>query len=152
VSASAIGYRAIVLEFPPPDFLASLRHFVDRYEGARQRSIRSAPDVFEFYARLFGDERVSRDARALVNAVLASFVVPEDVLPEAEFGPFGLMDDLFVAAHCYRILRRELAPEIVPAAWIGEGDVDEMMDEVYTETRAELGKRTKEVLRMAGIG
>ena len=32
-----MGYRAIVLEFPPPDFLASLRHFVDRYEGARRQ-------------------------------------------------------------------------------------------------------------------
>lgn len=139
-------------EFEPPAFLAALRQFVDAYEGSRSRAILRAPEVFEFYARLYGDDRLSRDARALVNAVLAYFVVPEDVLPEAEFGPFGLMDDLFVAAHCYRILRRELAPEIVPAAWIGEGDVDEMMDAVYTETRAELGKRTKEVLRMAGLG
>jgi hypothetical protein len=62
------------------------------------------------------------------------------------------MDDLFVAAHCYRILRRELAPEIVPAAWIGEGDLDDVMDQVYSECRAELGKRTKEVLKLAGLG
>lgn len=141
-----------MVEFQPPEFLASLRVFVDAYEGSRSRAIRRAPEIFEFYARLFSNPGLSRDARALVNAVLAYFVVPEDVLPEAEFGPFGLMDDLFVAAHCYRILRRELAPEIVPAAWIGEGDVDEMMDEVYAESRAELGKRTKEVLRMAGLG
>jgi uncharacterized membrane protein YkvA (DUF1232 family) len=140
-----------VVEFEPPEFLASLRRFVESYEGSRSRSIQRAPEIFEFYARLFGDERLGRDARALVNAVLAYFVVPEDVVPEAEYGPLGLMDDLFVAAHCYRILRRELAPEIVPAAWIGEGDLDDVMDQVYTECRAELGKRTKEVLKMAGL-
>ena len=140
------------MEFQPPEFLASLRHFVESYEGSRSRAIHRAPDIFEFYARLFSNADLSRDARALVNAVLAYFVVPEDVLPEAEFGPFGLMDDLFVAAHCYRILRRELEAEIVRAAWIGEDDLDEMMDEVYSESRAALGKKTKEVLRMAGLG
>jgi uncharacterized membrane protein YkvA (DUF1232 family) len=141
-----------VVEFQPPEFLASLRQFVDEYEGSRSRAIRRAPEIFEFYARLFSDDRLGRDARALVNSVLAYFVVPEDVLPEAEYGPLGLMDDLFVAAHCHRILRRELAAEIVDAAWIGEGDLDDMMDEVYSECRAELGKRTKEVLKMAGLG
>jgi uncharacterized membrane protein YkvA (DUF1232 family) len=140
------------VEFQPPEFLASLRIFVEAYEGARSRAIRRAPEIFEFYARLFSNPGLSRDARALVNAVLAYFVVPEDVLPESEFGPLGLMDDLFVAAHCYRILRRELAPEIVPAAWIGEGDLDDVMDQVYSECRAELGKRTKEVLKLAGLG
>lgn len=141
-----------MVEFQPPEFLGALRRFVEAYEGSRSRAIRCAPDIFEFYARLFGDDRLGRDARALVNSVLAYFVVPEDVVPEAEYGPLGLMDDLFVAAHCHRILRRELAPEIVAAAWIGEGDLDEMMDLVHAECRAELGKRTKEVLRMAGLG
>jgi uncharacterized membrane protein YkvA (DUF1232 family) len=108
--------------------------------------------VFEFYARLFGDTTLSRDARAMVNAVLAYFVVPEDVLPEAEFGPFGLVDDLFVAGHVFRILRRELSPGAVKHAWNGEGDVDEVMDTVYGESKNELGKRGREVLRLAGLG
>ena len=140
------------MEFQPPEFVTSLRQFVEAYEGSRSRAIRRAPEIFEFYARLFSDDRLGRDARALVNSVLAYFVVPEDVLPEAEYGPLGLMDDLFVAAHCHRILRRELAAEIVTAAWIGDGDLDEMMDQVYSECRAELGKRTKDVLKMAGLG
>ncbi|MFO0631659.1 MAG: DUF1232 domain-containing protein [Nannocystaceae bacterium] len=134
-----------------PDFLAALRLFVDAYEGSRQRTIARAPDVFEFYARLFGNDALSRDARALVNAVLAYFVVPEDVMPEADFGPLGLMDDLYVAAHVYRILRRELATEVLRAAWQGEGELDTVMDEIHVDARAEVGKRGREALRMAGI-
>ena len=137
--------------FEAPDFLASLRTFVSQYEGSRQRAILRAPDVFELYARLFGHAELSRDARAMVNAVLAYFVVPEDVLPEAEFGPFGLLDDLFVAAHVFRMLRRELDGDAIAQAWLAEDDVDEVMDVIYTETRAELGKRAKEALRLAGL-
>lgn len=139
------------MPFEAPEFLGALRGFVAQYEGARERAILRAPDVFELYARLFCHGDLPREARGMVNAVLAYFVVPEDVLPEAEFGPFGLLDDLFVAAHVFRILRRELPAEVIDRAWLGEGDVDEVMDVVYTETRAELGKRAREALRLAGL-
>lgn len=147
----ALGYRG-VMGFDAPDYLASLRTFVDAYEGPAQRAVAAAPAVFEFYARLFGDTTLSRDARSMVNAVLAYFVVPEDVLPEAEFGPFGLVDDLFVAGHVFRILRRELPRGAVAHAWQGDGDVDAVMDLIYTEARGELGKRSREVLKLAGLG
>jgi uncharacterized membrane protein YkvA (DUF1232 family) len=139
------------MPFEAPDFLASVRVFVAQYEGARQRAILRAPDVFELYARLFGQPELSREARSMVNAVLAYFVVPEDVLPEAEFGPFGLLDDLFVAAHVFRILKRELPAAAIARAWLADDDVEEVMDVIYTETRAELGKRAREALRLAGL-
>ncbi len=87
----------------------------------------------------------------MVTSVLAYFVVPDDVMPEAELGPMGLMDDLFAAAHAYRMLRRELPSALIGDAWSGDLELDEAMSIVYSETRAELGRRTKEVLRMAGL-
>jgi uncharacterized membrane protein YkvA (DUF1232 family) len=138
--------------FDAPDFAGSLRAFVEGYQGTRMRAVRWAPEIFEMYARMFIDDRLSRDARSLVNAALAYFVVPEDLMPESELGPVGLMDDLFVASHVYRLLRRELEPGVLDDAWHGEAPIDEVMDEVHTETRAELGKRAREVLRLAGLG
>ena len=91
--------------FEPPDYAASLRTFVSGYEGSRERAVRLAPDVFTFYARLLVDDRLHRDARSIVSSVLAYFVVPDDVMPEAELGPLGLMDDLYAAAFAYRLLR-----------------------------------------------
>ncbi len=87
----------------------------------------------------------------MVTSVLAYFVVPDDVMPEAELGPMGLMDDLFAAAHAYRTLRRELPAALISDAWSGDIPLDEAMSVVYSETRAELGRRTKDVLRMAGL-
>lgn len=116
------------------------------------RAVRLAPEVFTFFARLLVDDRLPRSARATVTSVLAYFVVPDDVMPEAELGPLGLLDDLYAACHAYRTLRRELPAQLLVDAWPGDESLDDAMSLVYSETRAELGKKTKEVLRMSGLG
>ncbi|MBW1879414.1 MAG: DUF1232 domain-containing protein, partial [Deltaproteobacteria bacterium] len=113
-----------------PDYGDQIRSAAEHYRGKRECSIRRAGDLFDFYARLFGDPRVPRHAKATVNAVLAYFVVPNDVLPEEEIGAFGLLDDLYVAAHALRQLRRDVPAEVLLEAWHGEGDLDEVMAEV----------------------
>ena len=139
------------MPFPVPDYAAALHRFVHDYEGSRAQAVRLVPVVFSFYARLLVDERLSRDARTIVTSVLAYFVVPDDVLPEAELGPVGLLDDLYAAAYAYRILRRELPQHVLADAWDADEQIDEAMSLAYSETRAELGKRTRDVLRMAGL-
>lgn len=138
--------------FEAPDYAASLRRFVAGYRGSRERTVALAPEVFMFFARLLVDPRLPREARHVVTSVLAYFVAPDDVMPEAELGPLGLMDDLYAAAHAYRTLRRELPAELLRDAWQADTDIDEAMARVHTETRAELGRRSKDVLRMAGLG
>lgn len=137
--------------FEAPDYAALLYRFVHEYQGSRHRAVKLAPEVFTFFARLLVDGRLPRAARHVVTSVLAYFVVPDDVMPEAELGPLGLMDDLYAASHAYRMLRREVSAEVLLDAWIGDTELDEAMSVVYAETRAELGKRTKDVLRMAGL-
>lgn len=134
-----------------PDYRAQIRRFVHGYVGAHQDAILRAGDVFDFYARLMMDPRVSGDSRSLVSSVLAYFVVPDDVLPEAELGPYGMLDDLHLAAHVYRMLRRQLPREVIDDAWVEDDDVEHVMDVVYSESRAALGKLRKDVLRVAGL-
>jgi uncharacterized membrane protein YkvA (DUF1232 family) len=134
-----------------PDYGVELKSVAQSYRGKRERSVRRAGDVFDFYARLFADPRVPRYARGTVNAVLAYFVVPNDVMPEEEIGAFGLLDDLYVAAHGFRQLMRDVPAEVLLEAWRGDDDLDTVMAEVHTDSRAELGKRCRDVLRMAGL-
>jgi uncharacterized membrane protein YkvA (DUF1232 family) len=139
------------MSFVAPDYRAELRRFVHGYEGAHQAAILRAGDVFDLYARLMIDERVRGESRTLVALVLAYFVLPDDVMPEAELGPWGLLDDLYLAAHVFRMLRRQLEPEILIAAWIHDDRLEEVMDVVYSESRAAIGKTRKDVLRVAGL-
>jgi uncharacterized membrane protein YkvA (DUF1232 family) len=137
--------------FVAPDFRASLERFVFEYEGAHRRVVQYAPAVFHFYARLFSEERLPHSAQTIVNAVLAYFVVPEDLMPEQELGPFGLLDDLYVASYAFRILRRELPGDVLAGAWIGDGNLDDVMDEIYSSSKSEIGKTARQALKLAGL-
>ena len=140
------------MAFEAPDYAASLRECVRGYRGAHQRAVLRTPDIFELYARMFVDQRLPHAAQPLVSAVLAYFVAPRDVMPEEALGPFGLLDDLYVAAHAYRLLCRDLVPaEVLADAWHGEDDLDEVMAEIHSESRAAVGKQRRAILRMAGL-
>jgi len=134
-----------------PDYATQLRVFCQDYEGPRDRAVRHAADIFDFYTGLFVRLRLNRDHQGIVNSVLAYFVVPDDLFPEEVLGPFGLVDDLYVAAYAFRILRRELAAGEMQICWNGEGALEQVMEEVYRECRAEVGKKCKDALRLAGL-
>jgi uncharacterized membrane protein YkvA (DUF1232 family) len=134
-----------------PDYAAALRASTSSYTGTRERAIRRASDLFDFYCRLFSEPRVPRHCRVTVNAVIAYFVVPDDVMPERDLGPIGLCDDVFIAAYAFRVLRRELPGEVLYDAWEGDDSLEDTMDEVYKESRAEVGKKAKDILKMAGL-
>ena len=72
-------------------------------------------------------------------------------LAEEEIGPLGLLDNLFVAAHGFRLLRRSVDLSVFQECWNGEGDLDDVMNEIHSDSRAEIGKRSGEVLRLAGL-
>lgn len=139
------------MDFVAPDYAAALERFVHQYAGSRHSAVRWAPAIFQFYARLFSGGHLSHDARAIVTSVLAYFVVPDDLMPEAELGPVGLLDDLYVASHAYRILRRELPREVIAEAWVEETPLEAVMSEVYSQARGELGRRGRDALRLAGL-
>ena len=140
------------MEFEAPDYAAELRKCVRGYRGAYERSVLCCADVFELFATLFVHRQLPQPARPLVNAVLAYFVAQRDVMPEEQLGPYGLLDDLFVAAHAFRLLERELAgTDILARAWTGDGELSQVMEHVYQESRAAVGKHRREVLRMAGL-
>jgi uncharacterized membrane protein YkvA (DUF1232 family) len=139
------------MSFVAPDYRAEIRRFVADYEGVHEAAIRRTGDVFDFYARLMVDRRVTGEARHLVAIVLAYFVVPDDVLPEEDLGPYGMLDNLFVAAHVYRLLDRQLEPEILSDAWLEDDELARVMDIVYSESRTALGKQRKDVLALAGL-
>ena len=159
------------MPFDAPSYADSLRKCVAGYSGAHEQAVRWAPDVFELFSRLFAEPELPDHARPVVNAVLAYFVAPHDVLPAEDLGPYGLLDELYVASHAFAILRREVAPDLVIRAWKRrgksppqsirgkrkkdddrDGDVDEVMAIVRAESRAAVGKQGKTALKMAGLG
>jgi uncharacterized membrane protein YkvA (DUF1232 family) len=140
------------MSFEAPNYRAALRDCVNDYTGAHQQAVVQTPHVFQFFANLFAHEELSSSARTVVAGVLAYFVTPNDVMPEEDLGPFGLLDDLYVAAYAFRLIRRGEVPQrLLEDAWQGEGDLEAVMDTVYCESRAAVGKQGRQALKMAGL-
>ena len=76
-----------------------------------------APDLFYLLTKLVLDEAVPAKKKAVVGAAIAYFISPIDLLPEAFLGPFGLLDDIAVAAYVLNNLLNELDPQIVLKHW-----------------------------------
>jgi uncharacterized membrane protein YkvA (DUF1232 family) len=136
-----------------PDFAEQLQANVEAYRGPREVCIREAAHLYRFYVRLYADPRLPRAARPIVNAVLAYFVVADDVIPDAEHGPLGLVDDVFLAAYGYRCLcRAHVDAHVLNDAWAPQTDLNAVMAEVFKDARNGVGKKRREILKMSGLG
>ena len=136
---------------PAPNFLRQLEDYVADYRGPREISIRHAAALYRFYETLYVDASVPREARTVINAVLTYFVVSDDVIPEEVHGQLGLVDDVFLAAHGYRLLCRLVDVSVLSGAWHAPDDLDHDMARIYKDSRAAVGKKRKDILRMAGL-
>jgi uncharacterized membrane protein YkvA (DUF1232 family) len=137
--------------FEPPSYADALRNCVRGYEGSHARAVLSVVDIFEFFSHLFASPALPPSARPVINAVLAYFVAPNDVMSEEELGPFGLLDDIYVATHAYHLIRADIPEDERQRAWTGEGDLDEVMAMARAESRVACGKLARAALKMAGI-
>ena len=80
------------------------------------------PDLTILLVRLLRDRRVPLLEKGLSIAGVAYVLSPIDVLPTLVFGPFGLLDDLFIVAACLSRLLNHVHPDVVRGHWSGKGD------------------------------
>jgi uncharacterized membrane protein YkvA (DUF1232 family) len=80
------------------------------------------PDLAVLLARLLRDPRVPTGGKAIALLGLGYLVSPVDLIPEALFGPIGLLDDLFVVAATLSRILNYVHPDVVRSHWSGQGD------------------------------
>jgi uncharacterized membrane protein YkvA (DUF1232 family) len=80
----------------------------------------AAPDLAVLYWRVVFDERVPRARRGELIAAALYVLSPIDVVPEALFGPIGLVDDAAVASRLFDVLLNGVPPEVVREHWPGD--------------------------------
>ena len=82
-----------------------------------------APDLFHLLCKLSLDKDVPAIEKAKLAGVIAYFVSPVDLLPEAILGPVGYVDDIALAAYVLNNLVNKTDEEIVRKHWVGDEDV-----------------------------
>jgi uncharacterized membrane protein YkvA (DUF1232 family) len=97
------------------------------------------PDIFILLVRLMFDREVPRKTRALIAGVVAYFISPYDLLPEAILGPVGYLDDLVLSA---AVLSQLFTGDLEPFArrhWNGPKDLHEVLRDINDTAEALLG-------------
>ncbi|MCK5077235.1 MAG: DUF1232 domain-containing protein [Calditrichia bacterium] len=89
-----------------------------------------APDFFYLLIKLIKDDRVPRKEKVKLAAVIAYFISPIDLIPEAILGPIGFVDDVALAAFVLNGLLNRVDEKVVKENWPGEGDILEEIQKI----------------------
>jgi len=88
-----------------------------------------APDLFHLLCRLMVEKDVPVAEKVRLGMVIAYFVSPLDLLPEAIFGPVAFVDDIALSAWVLHRMLNVVDPEVIRRNWAGDGDVLEVIRE-----------------------
>jgi len=126
------------------DFYKKLRKQIDDFLARRNFEYADllllVPDFFHLLYKLMRDPRVPGEKKLKLAAVLAYFITPLDILPEAVLGPIGYMDDLALAAYVLNDFINQGDLDIIYEHWAGRSDVLASIQNILTVADHYLGK------------
>jgi uncharacterized membrane protein YkvA (DUF1232 family) len=88
------------------------------------------PNLVKLIARLLRDDRVPTSAKLFAGGMALYVVSPVDLVPEAIFGPLGLVDDLLLAAYALDRLIKVAGPQVVAEHWDGSAEVVDLIETI----------------------
>ena len=91
---------------------------------------RSLVLLFHLRVRLLFDKEVSSKDKTILAAVIAYFVSPIDLIPEAIMGMFGYMDDIALSALALNGLVNRTNEILVRKYWAGDQDVLDVIRQI----------------------
>ena len=134
------------------------RRLYDRLRGRVARSVPGAPsgwreallllpDLTVLLLRLLRDGRVPTGGKLVALLGVGYALSPIDLLPSLVFGPFGLVDDLLVVTAALSQLVNRVHPDVLRAAWPGQGDALEAIKRATAWAEAFFRARLRDVTR-----
>lgn len=128
------------------NFFERLRERIDDWAkkqpklvGATVELVLLAPDMFYLLARLVVDPEVPAVCKVKLAAVIAYFVSPVDLVPEALTGPLGYADDVVLAALTLNDMLNHIDQSIIQRHWKGSKDLLTTIQHVLSIAEAALG-------------
>ncbi|MFQ5976381.1 MAG: YkvA family protein [Candidatus Hydrothermarchaeales archaeon] len=132
-------------------FYKILQESMSDYDGDFQEVVKLTPEVFKLFVNLLGDPQVSASSKPIINAAIAYFVAPFDVVPEEYYGPMGYLDDLFLCAWSLKKLEEQVGYEVLEKNWEGGGNLDTVIDEIYKKSKETIKGMEKDILVYVGL-
>lgn len=85
------------------DFYDTLLENLDNYNGEYESFINYGPDLFKLLCDLLNCE-IDSKLRLPICGAIAYYVTPNDVISEQTYGPYGYIDDIYLASHVLKMV------------------------------------------------
>lgn len=149
------SFDAVMIELNPRERRA--------YDAIREQIVKRAPggssglrevllllpDMTVLLMRLLRDDRVPRLSKLIAMIGVGYVLSPIDLMPALLLGPLGLVDDLLVVTAALSRLLNDVHPDIVRAAWPGQGDALDAIQRVSRWSEDQIGGRLRRALGLS---
>lgn len=85
------------------DFYDTLLENLDNYNGEYESFINYGPNLFKLLCDLLNAD-IDFSLRLPVCGAIAYYVTPDDVISEQTYGPYGYIDDIYLASYVLKMV------------------------------------------------
>ena len=133
------------------DFSDTLRENLDSFEGEYAPFIDCGPNLFTLLCDLLDNKKLSKESRLEINAAIAYYVIPNDVIPEEVYGPYGYIDDIFVTVYVLRRIADNHGYDFLQEIWRPNNNIKDVIDDCYNHSLELLEDKVYPILSYSGL-
>ena len=133
------------------DFSDTLRENLEAFEGSYAHFIDYGPDLFTLLCDLLDYKKLSKESRLEINAAIAYYVIPNDVISETVYGPYGYIDDIFITVFVLKRIAKVYGYDLIQDYWRLNNDVKDVIEECYDHSLELLEDKVYPVLSYSGL-
>lgn len=133
------------------DFSDTLKENLNSFDGDYASFIDYGPNLFILLCDLLDDKRISKQSRLEIGAAISYFVVPNDVIPEEIYGPYGYVDDIFVSVYVLKKIAKKYGYDFIQEVWNSDVHVKEVIDECFDKSLELLEDKVYPILAYCGL-
>lgn len=130
-------------------FYEGLVSTIDLYDGSYKEIVAYCPSLFRLLCDILNDKLTDWNTKIQIDAALAYFVLPEDVIPD--FADEGYVDDLFIVCHVLSQIKKQGSSKLIEKHWRGNEDILELIDHLYLESGKVVDDLRIDILRKVGL-
>ncbi len=136
-------------------FIEHIRGEIKELEESGQdfdRSLIHFPNLVKLLCDVLENETADRQSRIMINAALGYLLVPNDILPEDAYGPYGYMDDMYLTCIVLSYLKTKY-PDVLKSLWDNDDDLDKIVDLCMYRSEKFLNEKNlkEKLLKFAGL-
>lgn len=133
------------------DFYDVLTDNLESYQGEYASFIDHGPLLFKLLTEVLIDDELTNELKLHISAAIAYYVVPQDIISEQIYGPYGYIDDIYITVFVIKKLATIFGYSFLEKYWEGEGNLESVVEECYDKSKEILGDKTKLVLNYVGL-